>query len=143
MDTQIDKSHLLKVLEVKCGLTKIDKKNWQEYWSYSDEEIDDKWLDKLMMHAFPVRPPTLILDMQPWDAFRSPSTGKMITSKAQRREDMKASGCRDWEGMKDEKAHAASCKKYEEVEQDKKLEAAAVDVWRNMSQSKKDLLLKS
>ena len=51
--------------------------------------------------------PMAQFDVQPWEAFESPATGKMITSKAERKEDMKVSGCRDWEGMKDEKAESA------------------------------------
>lgn len=67
-------------------------------------------------------PPRTIMDIQPWDAFVSPATGKLITSKSQRKEDMRASGCRDWEGLESEKRMAARSKQYDEEALDKKIE---------------------
>jgi len=81
--------------------------------------------------------PMMAPDIQPWDAFESPATGKMITSKAQRREDMKASGCREWEGLENEKSNAARQKKYEEDAADEKLDATVRTVWANLPAEKK------
>lgn len=46
--------------------------------------------------------PTMInCDIQPWDRYISPASGKLITSYKERREDMKAMGCVDYDpGMK-------------------------------------------
>jgi len=42
--------------------------------------------------------PTMVnCDMQPWDRYISPASGKTITSYKERREDMAATGCVDYE----------------------------------------------
>ena len=42
--------------------------------------------------------PTMVnCDMQPWDRYISPATGKVITSYKERRRDMEESGCVDYE----------------------------------------------
>lgn len=86
--------------------------------------------------------PMTQFDVQPWDAFESPSTGKMITSKSERKEDMKVSGCRDWEGMKDEKAESAKNMKEYEDKKDQALDHSVRQAWANLSPSKKALALK-
>lgn len=57
-----------------------------------------------------------------FDAFESPSTGRVISSKKERDADMKSSGCREWEGLAVEKQEAARIKQYEEEKADKQLE---------------------
>ena len=42
-------------------------------------------------------PTMLNCDMQPWDSYISPASGKLITSYKERKEDMKATGCVDYE----------------------------------------------
>ena len=81
--------------------------------------------------------PMTQMDMQPWDAFESPATGRLITSKKERMEDMRASGCRDWEGMDSEKRNAARQKQYQEVEEDNKLDSVVRQAWANLSPAKK------
>jgi hypothetical protein len=81
--------------------------------------------------------PMAAMDMQPWEAFESPATGKIITSKKERADDMRASGCRDWEGMDSEKRHAERQKQYQEAEADKKLDHAVRSAWAELSPSKK------
>lgn len=88
-------------------------------------------------------PPMGIVDIAPWDAYESPSTGKMITSKAERNADMKASNTRPWEGMETERQEAARIKAYEEAENDKKLDVAVRTAWAQLSPEKKALALKS
>jgi len=42
--------------------------------------------------------PTMVnCDMQPWDRYVSPASGKVITSYKERKEDMAATGCVDYE----------------------------------------------
>ena len=86
--------------------------------------------------------PLAQFDVQPWESFESPATGKIITSKAERREDMKASGCREWEGMDNERHNAKRQKKYEQDSQDRELDTAVRTAWANLSPSKKALALK-
>ena len=81
-------------------------------------------------------------DIQPWEGYESPATGKWITSKAERKEDMKASKTRQWEGMETEKQEAARHKMYDEAEQDKKLDVAVRTAWAQLSPEKKALALK-
>lgn len=88
--------------------------------------------DKRLLSA-----PMMRADIQPWDAYQSPATGKMITSYAQRRADMKAAGCRDWEGMESEKQHAQRQKQYAEAEQDAKLDTTVRTAWAQLSPEKK------
>ncbi len=86
-------------------------------------------------------PPASHFDIQPWDSFVSPATGKVISSKAQRREDMKVSGCRDWEGMDSEKRQSKKIKEAQAKEEDKKLDAIVQQTWAQFPPEKKELLL--
>lgn len=81
--------------------------------------------------------PMMRADIAPWDAYVSPATGKMITSYAERRADMKAAGCRDWEGMDSEKRQSARIKAYQEREEDEKLDKTVRTAWANLSSEKK------
>lgn len=81
--------------------------------------------------------PMARMDIQPWDAYESPATGKTITSYAQRREDMKASGCRDWEGRASEQRQSDRIKGYDEAAMDAKLETSARNAWASLSPEKK------
>ena len=83
-----------------------------------------------------------IMDYQPWDAYESPASGKMITSKAQRTEDFKTTNTRPWEGMEVEKQEATRIKGYESAQEDKALDVTARQVWANLSPAKKALALK-
>lgn len=84
--------------------------------------------------------PMMAADIQPWDAFESPATGRLITSKAQRREDMKRSGCREWEGLANEKQQAARTRQYAEEASDAALETAARTAWAQLAPEKKAAL---
>ena len=88
--------------------------------------------DKRLFSAPMMRP-----DIAPWDAYESPATGKFITSYAERRADMKAAGCRDWEGMDNERHQAARNKQYEESALDAKLDTTVRQAWANLSPEKK------
>lgn len=82
-------------------------------------------------------------DIQPWESYISPASGKLITSKTERREDMRATGCRQWEGMKDEKAHASRLKQEEEKKEDEKLDKEVRKAWANLDPAKKEVALKA
>lgn len=81
--------------------------------------------------------PMMRADIAPWDAYESPATGKLITSYAERREDMKASGCRDWEGQEVERREASKRKAEDEVRSDAALDATVRTAWASLSPSKK------
>jgi len=88
--------------------------------------------DKRLLSA-----PMMRADIQPWDAYQSPATGKLITSYAQRRADMKAAGCRDWEGRESEQKNADRQKQYAEQENDAKLDTTVRTAWAQLSSEKK------
>lgn len=81
--------------------------------------------------------PSMRADIAPWDAYESPATGKLITSYAERREDMRVSGCRDWEGMDTEKKEAAKRKAETEAKEEAALDASVRTAWASLSPSKK------
>ena len=76
-------------------------------------------------------------DIAPWDAYESPATGKLITSYAERREDMKRAGCRDWEGQDVERREAAKRRAEDEAKAEAALDATVRTAWANLSPSKK------
>lgn len=120
---------------LKCG-------GYYEYYqhfskSHETPECCGQKTEKRILSA-----PMARFDIQPWDAYISPSTGKTITSYAQRREDMKASGCRDFEGIESEKRSAERSRQYDEEELDKKLDARVRTAWAELSPAKKALALK-
>jgi predicted nucleic acid-binding Zn ribbon protein len=81
--------------------------------------------------------PMARMDIQPWDAFESPASGKVITSYAQRREDMARTGCRDWEGKDSEMKYATQQAQHHEQQQDQALESTVRQVWASLSPEKK------
>lgn len=86
--------------------------------------------------------PMARFDIQPWDAYESPATGKMISSYTQRREDMKVSGCRDYEGKDSELRQAQRLAQYDEQKQDEALDTTVRQAWANLSPQKKAMALK-
>jgi hypothetical protein len=86
--------------------------------------------------------PMMRVDIAPWDAYESPATGKLITSYAERREDMKASGCRDYEGKEAELRHIARQQQYDEEKQDTELDKTVRTAWAQLSPEKKAMALK-
>lgn len=115
---------------MKCG-------KYHEYIRHSSEYLDTpdccgEKTEKRILSA-----PMMRADIQPWDAYESPATGKLITSYAQRREDMKASGCRDYEGRESEERNAARQKQYQEEDEEKKLDSTVRQAWANLSPEKK------
>jgi hypothetical protein len=100
-------------------------------------ECCGKKTDKRLLTA-----PMARMDIQPWDAYESPATGKTITSYAQRREDMKVSGTRDYEGRESEERQAARIKKYDEEKSEQALDKTVRTAWAQLSPEKKALALK-
>lgn len=82
----------------------------------------------------------LILDLQPWDAYESPASGKMITSRKERREDMARTNSRPWEGVAVEKQEAARHRQYIEQRQDARLHEAASRAFYQLDPKKRRAL---
>jgi hypothetical protein len=73
-------------------------------------------------------------------AYVSPTTGKLIDSRSKRREDLKASGSREWEGMEQEQKVAQQRVKAEEKKADAAIESAVVSAWQALpSESRRAL----
>lgn len=86
--------------------------------------------------------PSLSMDIANWDGYISPVSGKFISSKAQRRADMKATGSRDWEGIESERKQVARNKEYEEKAFDAKLDKTVRTAYAQLPQEKKSQLNK-
>lgn len=72
--------------------------------------------------------------------YQSPITGQWIDSRTSRREDLKRSGSRPWEGLEQEKKESSRIKAYEEKKQDAKLREKVSEVFAGMSPEKKKAL---
>jgi hypothetical protein len=73
-------------------------------------------------------------------AYESPASGKWITSRAQRREDFKRTGTREWEGLEAEKDQARRTREYADQAQDAALERTIGETIAAMPPSKQDAL---
>jgi len=87
--------------------------------------------------------PMATFDIQTWDAYESPATGKIISSKKQRLEDMKVSGCREWEGIESERKESAKKKADDEKKLDESLDKTVRQAWAGLSPAKKAAALAS
>jgi hypothetical protein len=81
--------------------------------------------------------PSFIVDIP---AYVSPVSGKVINSRAQRRDDLERANARPWEGFEQEQKEAKRRESYDEAKQDKKLEAAAIEAYKSLKPEQKKLL---
>lgn len=72
--------------------------------------------------------------------YQSPITGRPITTKQARIDDLKRNNCRPWEGMEQETKVAQERVKAEEKALDAKLEATAAAVLNSMPSEKRAAL---
>lgn len=79
--------------------------------------------------------PSMWMDIAPWEGYQSPTSGKYITSKAERREDLAKSKCRPWEGIEQEKKEAARKKQYQREALDKQADKAVEKAWQQVPES--------
>lgn len=85
-----------------------------------------------------ITPTMLNCDIQPWDAYVSPASGKLITSYKERDADMKATGCVDYdEGVKTD---SIKKKKSEERKLDKAVDETVEKAFDAMPSSKRERL---
>lgn len=76
-------------------------------------------------------------------AYQSPATNKWITSRKERNEDLKRSGCRPWEGLETEKQEAAKVKQEADAQLDKEIDKTVRTAWANLPASQKVEALKA
>lgn len=81
--------------------------------------------------------PSFIVDIP---AYVSPVSGKLINSRQQRKEDLKRTNCREWEGMEQENKVAQQRAKDEEKRQDAKIEEAVLSAWNQLPSEKRKVL---
>jgi len=70
----------------------------------------------------------------------STTTGKAITSKKQRIDDLKRSGCRPYEGLEQETKEMQRRQKYDEEKRDAKLHDAVASAYHELSPEKRRVL---
>lgn len=73
-------------------------------------------------------------------AYESPASGLMIEGRAARREDLRRSGCREWEGIDSERKEAAKRKAYIDQKIDQSIDTAARKAYYSLSPEKQRLL---
>ena len=73
-------------------------------------------------------------------AYVSPVSGRLINSRSERKEDLKRTGSRPWEGMEQEKKVAQARAKDEEKKTDQAIEKAAVAAWNQLPSEKRRVL---
>jgi predicted nucleic acid-binding Zn ribbon protein len=115
---------------LKCG--KYHTYTTQMRFSHETPECCGQKTDKRILTA-----PMGVMDYQPWEAYESPASGKMITSKADRAKDFKATGTRPWEGREQEEKEAARLKAYDEQKMDAELDKTVRQAWASLSPAKK------
>jgi hypothetical protein len=69
--------------------------------------------------------------------YESPIDGRVVHGRAGRREDLRRSGSRPYEGREAEAREAARARKNHEAAQERAIERTAQAVWANMSPEKK------
>lgn len=121
---------------------KSDRDTFIDHWegTLGREGAEAKWEEKLAWEG--TKAPALIADIQPWDAYVSPASGRVITSRKERREDMARTNSRDWEGLNVEKQEAQRRKQYQEQRNDARLHEAASRAFYQLDPRKRRELMK-
>jgi hypothetical protein len=83
-----------------------------------------------------------VMDYQPWEAYESPASGKIITSKKEREMDFKNTKTRPYEGREQEQKEIDRQKAYAEKELDDKVDKTVRQAWASLSPTKKAQALK-
>jgi len=125
------------------------KEEWLTEYGYvlGTPEAEKIWaekveLDENVYHGRIQQHPGLILDIQPWEAYESPASGRVITSKAQRREDMKRTNTRQYEGREQEEKEVKRQHAYQESALDSKMTDTIGNRLRDLSPSQRAKLNK-
>jgi hypothetical protein len=109
----------------------------EDYYRPSSKYLDTPFCCGYQMEKVILTPPFGVVDIP---AYVSPVTGKLIGSRSERREDLKRTGSREWEGMEQETKVAQERAKAEEKAQDAKLEESVVAAWNQLPSEKRAVL---
>jgi hypothetical protein len=88
------------------------------------------------------RPPALYVIGDLPD-YESPIDGRVVHGRAGRREDLRRSGCRPYEGREAEQKEASRILRNDEQARDRAIERTAQSVWANLSSEKKRAALRA
>ena len=116
------------------------KRQYLEFHKIPPERAEEAWAQKVALHQRKHEVPGLIADIAPWDAYVSPASGKPITSRKERREDMLRTESRPWEGFEAERKEADRWKAEQERKQDAKLHEAASRAFYQLDPKKRRTL---
>ncbi len=83
------------------------------------------------------RTPTIFGDLP---GYQSEATGLWVEGRRQRREDLKRSGCRPWEGLQQEKQEAARQQRYADERLDAALTRTASEAFYQLPPEKRRIL---
>jgi len=75
--------------------------------------------------------------------YESPIDGRVVHGRAGRREDLRRSGCRPYEGREAEQKEASRIRRNDEQARDRAIERTAQAVWANLSPEKKRAALRA
>ena len=75
--------------------------------------------------------------------YESPIDGRVVHGRAGRREDLRRSGSRPYEGREAEQKEAARIRRNDEQARDRAIERTAQSVWANLSPEKKRAALRA
>jgi hypothetical protein len=123
-------------IQADLGFTAANKAAWLEANGKYYDDPEQGWKDKLLMHAYPKRSASVYV----MPSYQSPITGQWIDTPSQRREDMKRSGSRPWEGRDQELKEAQKRKENLEKETDKLAEKMAVTAWQQLPEQHREAL---
>lgn len=102
-------------------------------------QIDGKLIEVSpdYLQELPESAPMIMTDLP---GYQSPTTGLWVEGRVQRREDLKRSGCRPWEGREQEMKEANRRQSYDEAKRETALDRAAHEVYYQFPPSKRDIL---
>ena len=94
-------------------------------------EVGDDYMPELRadIHIIPDLP-----------GYESPTTGLWVEGRKQRREDLKRSGCRPWEGMEQEKKEAAKQRAYIDQHLESRLHENVMRTFHELPPEKRRIL---
>lgn len=123
-------------LQEALGFTDADKAAWLEANGRYYADPEQGWQDKLRMHAYPQRSASVYV----MPSYQSPVTNQWIDTPRQRREDLKRTGSRPWEGKEAETREAAKHAREAEAKLDAQLDHTVRSAWRDLPDSKKQAI---
>lgn len=100
-------------------------------------QINGELVEITKDYALDPQGPLIVPDLP---GYLSEGTGLWVEGRAQRREDLKRSGCRPWEGLEQEKKEAARQQGYAEQKLDASLTRTASEAFYQLPPSKRAVL---